>query len=178
MLKLSGLVVLLAVAVVLILAISKPATYRVERSIAIAAPPDRINALTADFHNWKQWSPWEGLDPNMQTTYSGPSSGPGAVYEWEGNRKVGKGRMEVISATPEMTAIRLDFLKPFESHNLSTFAVAPAGDHTQVTWSMEGPNSFTGKLMSVFTSMDPMMGKDFEKGLQNLKDVAEHPGPQ
>ncbi len=121
------LVVLLAVAglavvVILGIATTRPATFHVERSITIAAAPDRVAPLVADLHHWDQWSPWARLDPNMRTTYSGPPSGAGAVYEWKGNRKVGEGRMEVLAATPAQTSLRLDFLSPFESHNTSTFA--------------------------------------------------------
>lgn len=171
--KLLGLVLVVCIAAVLCVAALKPATYHVERSIAIAAPPARIAPLTDDFHHWKQWSPWEHLDPNMRTRFSGPTAGPGAVYEWEGNRKAGQGRMEVLSETPTATNYKLDFLKPFESHNNMNFRLEPLGDTTRVTWAIDGPNTFLTKLMSVFSSMDSMVGKDFERGLANLKVAAE-----
>jgi Polyketide cyclase / dehydrase and lipid transport len=173
MLKTIGIIVVLAVVAILLIALSKPATYHVERSITITATPDKISPLIDNFHNWALWSPWQHLDPNMQTTYTGPDAGPGAVYEWVGNKKVGKGRMEVLSATPTETAIKLDFLSPFESHNTSNFTLQPQGSITRVTWSMDGPNTFMTKLMSVFTSMDKMIGGDFENGLNNLKTAAE-----
>lgn len=173
MFKLLGLILVLAIVTILILAATKPPSYHVERSIAIAAPTARIEGLTGDFHNWDQWSPWAHLDPNMRTTYSGPRAGPGSVYEWEGNRKVGKGRMEVLSTTPVQTTIKLDFLKPFESHTITNFDLVPDGETTRVTWAMDGPNTPMSKVMSVFTSMDAMIGKDFERGLVNLKAAAE-----
>jgi hypothetical protein len=110
----------------------------------------------------------------MKTTYSGPASGVGSVYEWEGNSKVGKGRMEILSVQPEKTSIKLDFLKPFEGHNTADFVLQPQGTATRVTWIMYGPlNFFPGKLMSVFSSMDKMIGGDFDKGLANMKAAAE-----
>ena len=164
------------VLVILLLASTKPATFHVERSVNVAASPDRITPFLNDFRRWDAWSPWAKLDPNMQTTFSGPAAGAGSVYTWEGNRKVGKGRMEILSSTASDTSLKLDFLSPFESHNTSTFHLAPAANGTTVTWSMDGPNTLFGKLMSVFTSMDHLIGKDFENGLASLKAAAEHGG--
>ena len=176
MLKLIAVVVVLAVAIILILAATKPATFHVERSIAIAAPPEKIAAFVTDFHHWDAWSPWAKLDPAMQVTYSGPDSGTGSIYHWRGNSKVGEGEMEILAATPEKTNIRLDFIKPFEGKNTATFyySGSPAGP-TTVRWTMDGPSSFMTKLMMVFTSMDKMVGPDFDRGLTNLKSAAEHP---
>jgi uncharacterized protein YndB with AHSA1/START domain len=176
MLKFIGLVVVLAIAVILILALTKPSTFRVERSVTINASPEKVAALINDFHQWDAWSPWAKLDPAMKTTYSGSPSGPGAVYEWEGNSKVGKGRMEILSVEPAKTSIKLDFLKPFEGHNITDFVLTPQGSATRVDWIMNGPmDLFPGKLMSVFTTMDKMIGPDFDKGLAELKATAERP---
>ena len=109
----------------------------------------------------------------MKTTYSGPPSGVGSMYEWEGNSKVGKGRMEILSVDAAKTSIKLDFLKPFESHNTADFLLAPQGASTRVSWIMVGPLKFISKLMSVFTTMDKMIGGDFERGLANMKAAAE-----
>jgi hypothetical protein len=175
MLKAIGLIVVLAIAAILLLALTKPSTFRVERSTAIAAPPEKLAALIGDFHQWNLWSPWAQLDPNMKTTYSGPPSGVGSVYEWEGNSKVGKGRMEILSVEPTKTTIKIDFIKPFEGHNITDFVLEPQGSVTRVNWIMNGPmDLFPGKLMSVFTTMDKMIGPDFDKGLANLKAAAEH----
>jgi uncharacterized protein YndB with AHSA1/START domain len=149
-------------------------TYEVTRSIEIAAPPARVFEAIIDFHRWTEWSPWEGLDPNMQRTYTGPDAGVGAVYEWEGSRKVGKGRMEIVDAeAPSTVGIELDFLKPFKSHNHTRFVLGGVGDATTVTWSMRGPKTFMTKVMGIFTSMDKLVGRDFEKGLAQLKGATE-----
>jgi carbon monoxide dehydrogenase subunit G len=176
MFKTIGLILVLAVAAILLLALTKPSSFRVERSTTIAAPPEKIAALISDFHQWNDWSPWAHLDPIMKTTYSGPPSGVGSVYEWEGNSKVGKGRMEILAIDPTKTTIKLDFLKPFESQNTADFVLEPQGSDTRVNWIMNGPiRFFPGKVMSVFTSMDKVIGPDFDKGLANMKAAAEHP---
>ena len=176
MLKTAGLIVVLAIAAILLLAFTKPSSFRVERSTTIAAPPEKIAAIIDDFHQWDSWSPWAKLDPAMKTTYSGPPSGVGSVYDWDGNSKVGKGRMEILSIDPTTTTIKIDFLKPFEGHNTADFVLEPQGSTTRVNWIMNGPiRFFPGKLMSVFTTMDKVIGPDFDKGLANLKAAAEHP---
>ena len=169
-----AVVLLFAVAAILVLAAMKPDTFRVVRSTTVKAPPEKIFPLIADFRAWSAWSPWEKMDPALKRSYSGPGSGQGAVYAWEGNSKVGKGRMEIIDAPPpSRVAIKLDFLKPFEAHNTAEFTLTPRGSTTDVTWAMHGPNLFIGKVMSLFVSMDRMVGKDFETGLANLKAEAE-----
>lgn len=168
--------VVIVVAAVLLLAATKPATFKVERATVIAAPSSAIYPNIADFHRWAAWSPWEHLDPQMRKTYSGPPSGVGSSYAWSGNSDAGEGKMTVLESVPnEQVKIRLEFLKPFESTNTTTYALRPVSGNngTRVVWTMEGPNSFMGKLISVFASMDEMIGKDFEAGLANLKRVSE-----
>jgi carbon monoxide dehydrogenase subunit G len=174
-LKVIGMIVVLAVVVVLILAARKPDHFRVQRSASIDAPPERIFPLINDFHRWGAWSPYEHKDPDMKRTFSGAGSGRGSAYEWAGNSNVGSGRMEIVeSSAPSKVAIKLDFLKPFEAHNIATFTMEPAGGATNVTWVMDGPTPFVGKIMHVFLDMDRMVGTDFEAGLANLKTAAEH----
>jgi uncharacterized protein YndB with AHSA1/START domain len=168
------LVLAVVVVAILVLAAMKPNTFRVERSTTIKAPPETIFAFITDFRNWAAWSPWEKIDPALKRTYSGAPSGEGAVYEWQGNKKVGQGRMEIVEALPPAkVTIKLDFLKPFEAHNIAEFRLEPQSDATRFIWSMHGPNIFIGKVMSLFVSMDRMVGRDFERGLANLKAAAE-----
>jgi uncharacterized protein YndB with AHSA1/START domain len=174
MIKTIALVAVIVIAAVLIFAATKPDTFSVQRTTTIKAAPEKIFAMLDDFHNWGGWSPWEKMDPNMKRTFSGPANGKGSVYEWDGNSKVGQGRMEITDASaPSHVTIKLDFIKPFEGHNVAEFVLEPRGDSTNVTWTMRGPSPYIAKLMSVFFSMDSMIGKDFEAGLANLKAAAE-----
>ena len=169
-----AIVLAIAVAVVLILAATKPDIFRVERAITVKAPPDRIFPLINDFRQWVTWSPYENKDPALKRSYNGAASGKGAVYGWEGNKSVGSGRMEILEASaPAKIVIKLDFFTPFEGHNTAEFTMLPKGDATKVTWLMHGPSPFIGKIMHVFINMDRMVGKDFEIGLANLKRLTE-----
>ena len=155
-------------------AATRPDGFRYSRSAHIDAPADKIFATINDFHHWPSWSPWEELDPNMNRTYSGATSGKGAVYEWLGNKKVGQGRMEITTSTPsQLVGIKLDFLKPFEAHHLVEFTLTPSGTGTDVTWAMIGSYPFVMKVMCVFMNMEKMVGKDFDKGLAKLKANVE-----
>ncbi len=168
------IVVVVLLAAVLVAAAMRPDDFSVQRSVSIKAPPDKIYPMLVDFRQWPAWSPWEKLDPDMKRTLSGPASGPGASYAWQGSGKVGAGRMEIKeAAVPTKVAIQLDFIKPFEGHNVTDFTLVPRGAQTEVTWLMHGPAPFVSKLMGLFVDMDKMIGKDFEAGLANLKAATE-----
>src|SRR5262249_33220276 len=121
MLKLLGwitAVVVVVIAGVLIYAATRPASFRVQRSASIKAPPDKIFAMINDLKAWAGWSPYEKKDPAMQRTFGAITAGKGATYAWRGDGNVGEGRMEIVeTAPPNKILIKLDFLKPFEAHN-------------------------------------------------------------
>jgi hypothetical protein len=141
------------------------------RSTVIAAPPAAVNALVGDLHAWTKWSPWEGLDANLQRTYSGSEKGVGARYAWVG-KKSGEGSMLVTNATPDRIDLDLDFVKPFKANNKVVFRIEPEGNATRVTWTMSGTRNVLLALMGKLF-FDGMIGKDFDKGLAKLKAVAE-----
>jgi len=173
------LVITLAIVAVLSIAATRPATYHVERSLSMTAPPGAVFAVLDDMHRFHEWSPWQKLDPAMKITYSGPPTGAGASYRWVGNKDVGEGRMTILTSTPPASLTqKLEFVKPFESTCAVRFTVAPDGEGSRVTWAIDGDNNYMSKVMCMFVSMDAMMGKDFESGLANLKQVAEaEPAP-
>jgi uncharacterized protein YndB with AHSA1/START domain len=169
-----GAVIMVAIVVVLIMAALKPNVFRVQRATLIKAPPEKIFPLINDYRNWASWSPYEKKDPAMKRTFSGAASGKGAVYEWDGDKNVGHGRMEILDAPPpSKVTLKLDFMRPFEAHNIVDFVIEPRSEGASVTWDMRGPVPFMGKVMHVFINMDRMVGTDFEIGLANLKAIAE-----
>jgi hypothetical protein len=167
----------LAVVVVGLLALiaSRPATYHVERSLVMPLPAATVFPLVNDYQARNSWYPWNKLDPNQKMTFSTPSSGEGAWYEWSGNDQVGKGK-QTMTASTENARIEesLEFIEPFASTAKVSFTFTPKGEGTEVTWAMDGDNTFMGKAMSLVMSMDEMIGKDFENGLSALKADAEN----
>jgi hypothetical protein len=174
MFGIAGIAAAVVVAGIVGFAMRRPDSFYVERSTTIGASPETLFAIIDDFHRWPDWSPWEKIDPQMNRTHSGPARGKGAIYEWAGNKKVGAGRMEIIeSEAPSRVRIKLDFLEPFEAHNIADLELEREGAGTRVTWALHGPCNFITKVMGVFVSMDKMVGKDFETGLANMKRIAE-----
>lgn len=165
--------ILLTIAIILVVAALKPNTVHYERSAVINAPPERILAQINDFRKWSPWSPWEKLDPDMKREYSGAASGVGAKYRWSGNKKAGEGNMEIVGETPDSVKIDLHFIKPWEAKCITLFKTTPEAQGTRLTWTMDGPNSYMGKLFGLFVNMDKMIGKDFETGLAGIKAEAE-----
>jgi uncharacterized protein YndB with AHSA1/START domain len=150
-----------------------PAAFLVERHTTIAAPPSVVYSQVDDFHNWARWSPWDKLDADLKRTYSGPTNGLNAHYEWSGE-KTGDGNMTITEDKPnERVAIALNFVKPFKAENLSTFVFTPSGAGTEVSWAMTGRRGFLEKAMALVMDMDKMVGPDFEKGLEGIKGLAE-----
>lgn len=173
---------LLALGIVIglcIVAAMKPDQLRVERSVLIHAPADKIFPLLNDLREFTRWSPYEGRDPAMRKTFSAVTSGRGASYAWDGNNEVGAGRMEITdSRAGERVVIQLDFMRPMEGHNIVRFTLVPGANGTTASWSMEGPLPFISRLFSLFLNFDSMIGNDFAAGLEKLKALAEQPATQ
>jgi len=174
MLKIIVVIIVVAIVGVLAYAATRPDSFRVERSVTIKAPPEKIFPLIDDLHAWTTWSPYEKKDPAMQRTFGSTTRGQGATYAWSGNKEIGQGSMEITESTPSSRiGMDLDFIAPFEAHNKVEFTLLPAGDSTTVTWALFGPSPFISKLMGLVFDMDKMVGTDFEAGLANLKGIAE-----
>jgi uncharacterized protein YndB with AHSA1/START domain len=168
--------VVVAITGILVFADTKPNVFEVTRSITIQAPAEKIFPLIDDFHHWTGWAPQDKEDSTIKRIYSGEESGAGAISDWQGTGNTGKGRMTVTESTPpNKVVVHVDFVRPFVAHNVNEFVLQPseAGTSTKVTWTMRGRNMFFMKVMDVFVSMDRMLGKHFEAGLQNLKVLSE-----
>jgi hypothetical protein len=176
-------IVLIALAVIIfVLAVVvalQPAEFRIARSAIMSAPPQVIFAQVDDLRKWEAWNPWQKVDPAMKLTFAGPATGPGASYSWAGNKEVGEGRLTIIESHPnDLVRIKLEFMKPFTATNTATFTFKPEGNQTAVTWSMEGRNNFFAKAIHLCMNMDKMVGGQFEKGLADMKAVAESAAKQ
>ncbi len=167
-----GLVALVLIFVAIVA--MQPSEFRVESTVKIAAPQADLFAQVNDFHKWDAWSPWAKLDPAAKITFEGPESGQGAVMKWAGNDEVGEGSVTIVESRPsERVKVKVDFIAPFEGTATSEFQFKPEGDQTAVTWTMSGEHGFIGKAFCLVMDGTKMMGDDIEKGLAQLKSVAE-----
>lgn len=168
-----SIVVALIVVLAVVIAMQKP-QFQITRAATISASPEKVFPLVNDFHHWEHWSPWAKLDPSMEQVFEGATAGDGAVYSWSGNGKVGAGRMTVTeSRAPQLVVIRLEFLKPFKTTNRTEFTFTPQGSGTLVNWTMTGEKNFVSKAFGLIMDMDKLIGRDFEKGLAQMKAAAE-----
>ncbi len=174
MFKTTTIVVIVLLAALLGYAATRPDTFRLQRTTAIKASPEKIFPLINDLRRFNAWNPFDKKDPNMKGSYRGADSGKGAAYAFDGNNDVGKGSLEITESAPaRKVAMRLDMIEPFEAHNAIAFTLEPAGDVTNVTWAMEGRMPYVAKVFGLFCDMDGKVGKDFEAGLASLKALAE-----
>lgn len=173
--KVAALVAAAVVGLFLMIAQAQPEDYRVERSIATKVAPAAIFSVLSDFQRFGEWSPWEKLDPNMNRKFGGTPGTVGCTYEWDGNDEVGAGKMTIVEVLPgDKVRIKLEFLRPFPSESEVIWSVQESGDETKISWIMTGKNSnLVSKIFSLIMDMDAMIGKDFEKGLTQLKSVVE-----
>ena len=167
-----GLAVVIVVFVIVV--VTRPDNFRVARSATIGAPPAIIFEHVSNLHKFQVWSPFAKIDPASKLTYAGPESGKDASFSWVGNAQAGEGTMTCTECQPgSLLGYRLDFLKPFKGTNRVEFSFKPEGDQTVVTWTMTGTYNFVTKAVSLVMDCDKMCGPMFEKGLADLKGIAE-----
>lgn len=146
-------------------------TYTVERTGIISASPAVVYAQLIDFRNWVKFDPCIEQDSNTVFTYEGATSGVGAKYTWD-SKTIGTGSMTIAEVTPnEEVIMDQHTLKPWESMSKTTFKIAPQGNVTKLTWSMTGEHNFISRIMCVFTSMDNMIGGQYERGLERMSSA-------
>lgn len=172
-LKIFLIVIAVLIAIILIGGMFLPKNFSVSRSSSIAASDTVVYKNIANFNNFLKWNAWSKMDPKAKVDVSGTPEQVGHKYHWTGEES-GEGEMTLSEATP-YTAIKMDmkFIKPWESSSKVGFNLAKEGANTNVTWTMEGDHNIISKWMCVFMDMDAMIGKDFEQGLQSLKELSE-----
>jgi len=158
-------------------ALIKSPDFRVERSLVIAAPAEKLFPYFDNHKKFNEWNPWMKMDPAAKNTYSGPEAGVGAVASWQGE-KVGKGSATITESKPnERIVERMDWLEPMAGTSTVEFTFKPGGDgKTKVTWAMYGKNEgLLAKVMSLVMDCESMCGPEFEKGLADLAKLVTAP---
>jgi uncharacterized protein YndB with AHSA1/START domain len=166
--------VVIIVAAFLGYVVMQPSDFRISREVKINTSAEIPFAKVNDLHKFDAWNPWSKLDPQAKQTFEGPTAGKGAVSSWEGNNEVGSGRMTITESQPNsLILMKLEMFKPFAATNNVEFSFKPEGAQTTVSWIITGQANFISKIFCVFINRDKMIGKEFEKGLEQLKLIAE-----
>ncbi len=147
--------------------------FEISRSVTIRAPREHVHALVDHLPTWEEWSPWEALDPAMRHEYTGPERGTGATHHWVGNRKAGEGTMQITESTLDHVTLDLRFAKPMKAHHTVVIGLVPVEETTEVTWTMTGEQGLIGRAFFAVFGMEKALGRDFDRGLTHLKELAE-----
>lgn len=169
-------VLILIISIVLIAAYFMPKEYAIQREIVIDKPADSIFNYVKYLKNQNQFSVWANIDPKMKLTYKGTDGTVGSISSWESKvKEVGVGEQEITKITEGK---RIDFALRFkEPMNdtavgfMSTDAIA--ANQTKVKWGINGVFPYPMNIMMPMMNMDKMIGKDLDKGLENLKEQME-----
>jgi hypothetical protein len=147
---------------------------RIEKSKEIRKPASDVFNYLKYTRNQDNFSVWNMSDPGMKKEQSGTDGEVGFIYRWDSqNKNVGAGEQETTAIIPGKqidSAIR--FFRPMKNTGKSSFVIEDSrNNQTQVTWIFESPSKFPMLLFAPI--FKKMLGKDLEKGLENLKTILE-----
>lgn len=146
--------------------------FEIKASILIEATPAKVHEILNDLGRLDDWSPYVAMDKTVKSTVSEKSTGPGAVYDYEGKR-IGKGRMEIISSGPDLIRATMTFFNKKTETALTEYSIEPVFEGTRVTWTMSGTRDTKMQIINLFMNIDKMMTKSFNDGLKVLKAIVE-----
>jgi len=169
-LKILGIILLIVIIIIGVLIIAMPTKYNVERSVIIDAPRNVVFKQVSHFRNFIKWNPWNKFDPNMHYEISGTDGTVGAIYSWSGNDSVGVGTLTNVSITENRINQKLDFISPWETHDIAYYKFEDSPEGLKVTWGLDGNLDRPMNLMGLFMNMDDMVGQNYEDGLLSLKE--------
>jgi uncharacterized protein YndB with AHSA1/START domain len=170
---LGGMLAAVIVAV-LVVAAARPDDYRVERTVLLKAPPEKVYTLIEDVRRWPDWSMEDEKDPQLKRAFFGPSRGTGAGYDWTGGPHSGKGRATITEAVPPSRVVVQVLIKePYEDTSKLEINLSPHDSGTLLRWAASGGMSYFTKVTTAFTTMDAVMGPRVEDSLAKLKLLAE-----
>jgi len=174
-LKIIGILLLLFIVFVLIAGLFMSTSYHFQKEIVINAPKEKVWNLVNNFHGHDKWSPWKDGDPDIQVSYEGQDGTEGAVYKWKGNKEVGSGEQTITKLEPmSRVNTHIHFIEPFAGEADAFIMLDDAGNsNTKVTWGFDTHYAYPKNTMLLFVNMDKMMGEQYNKGLNRLKNIAE-----
>ena len=160
------------VALFLLVGFLLPSEFRVERSITINAPVEKVYPKVADLKQWRQWGVWFQRDPQMTVTYQGRVAAVGMKSSWQSDSE-GSGEMQIKTLIPNKMMVYSLYFPEFEMGSTGEFEFIDQGQQTRVVWLDYGDVGSNPVNRYFAVMMDSMIGPDFETGLANLKVLVE-----
>lgn len=167
------IIIVLLIGGYLIFSASQPNQLKLEESIKIDAPAERIYAELVEFKNWHNWSAWDQLDSNMKSEYSEEMGKVGSWSQWWSEHpEVGNGRQEIVEIKDGEYIKSAMIFEGFDATNYAEFILEEAGDSTLVRWTyIGGKTPFYFNAMNTF--IEPRLRTNYEKSLKQFKAYVE-----
>ena len=162
------------IAALLVYAATKSPEMSVFREARIQASPEAIFPYINNSKKMNIWMPWKDEDPEVVMNYSGTEEGLGSVSSWDSSGKMGTGSSEVVESIPnESVKTKLIYTKPMAMSQMAEISLIKQGNETIVRWSVRWQANYISRIVCIFMDMDRIIGKSFERGLENLKKQVE-----
>jgi len=172
-LKKTGIVLLVILALIFIIPLFISTNYEVKKTTTMNVSKDVAFEFMKDFSTFEKWSPWSGMDPNIEVTLDGALGEVGSSYSWNGSEDVGSGEMKIAKITKDSILVDLNFKEPFEAYSPTSYILTEKAGQTEVSWYMKGTMPYPMNIFLLFMDMEEEIGKDFVRGLDRLKKELE-----
>lgn len=146
-------------------------SYEIEKNIIINKSHSEIALFLIDFDKSKLWNPWLVLDDECTTESKNTPHQIGHQQHWKG-LIIGEGTQTITALSEKRIDVELQFIKPFKSISPTYYQLNPINQNsTELTWNMKG--SLPLFLFFFKNFMTIMLTRDFERGLDRLKELCE-----
>lgn len=150
--------------------------YDLHRTIIINRPKAEVYAFLRQLKKQKLWMPWLMKNPNLILKYKGEDGKTGAASYWKGSNRL-EGIQKITKVHEgKILETQLLFLKPYKALCLNYMAVKELEpERTKMVWGIKGVHKFPASVFMLFygMGMERTIGKDFDEGLNNLKNRLE-----
>jgi len=146
-------------------------SYEIQKNIIINKSHSEISHFLCDFSKSKLWNPWLVLDDEAVTDDKNLPNQIGHQQHWKGPI-IGEGLQTLTAINDQRIDIELQFIKPFKTVSPTYYQLNSIDNNsTELIWSMKGTLPFFLFFFKKF--MTVMLGRDFERGLDRLKELCE-----
>jgi len=163
------------VAIILIVPMFLSSHFSMSRSVEIDAPVTLVFEKLTDLNVYDKWNPFPEGDPTNKTEITG--LGQGSFLVWTG-QKTGSGKMTISQVEPlQKISVKMEFYKPMQGEGVVNWLTnSKSESKTELIWTFDQELPYFNRYFGLI--MESMMGKHFEKGLINYKNLIEKEIPK
>lgn len=153
---------------------TQPNVLIIEESTIIDAPRESVFEEVSDFKQWKNWHLWFEIDSNIKNIYSEEMQQIGSTYEWISENPMVDNGVQKIIEYKENEFIKNEIVyQGWDAKSYQSFSMKDTNkNQTYFVWTYHGAETpFYYNFMNTF--MEPMLRKNYKKGLRGLKEYME-----